>query len=463
MLLFIKIILLISPLVCWAESSSSFYFNEEEGLKQINSSEKKEKQEEKTKAHRMSVPEIEIENKTDSETSKPEDKILETEPITHSISEDFAPQKTEQVKGAGFLNSFFEDSSWFFQKKESTHKIGITPQYKYDKTQGHRLGLSLFSYSPKEKGYYINSSISTYLFRPFFRFGLTFIGNREKALRIKSGLIYDNHYETYYGDVKDPQAMQAPLSDKTKIYSDRFIAYYDIYHQEQDQDYYLGLGAKAFFRKERASIQNGKSYFDPSAFVFLRAFLGFDTRDNWKDPKTGAFHQVSLGCKAILSYPESYCQGNGDLRFYLSLFKESNFPLFKDSVLALRAFAGSSFLSSSSYSTKYSLAGYSFFQSINTLRGFKINRFIGDKIYFAQSELRFPIWDKYLQGVVFIELGEVAEFNKTFSGFVMDYGAGLRIGLPPKYDMKLRIDYAQGRDLQGYRNYDVNVSILQVF
>ncbi|MDE0092755.1 MAG: hypothetical protein OXN83_05685 [Oligoflexia bacterium] len=474
---FIKTLFLISPVICYS-NTPSFSFSKEGGLRQISSPLKTETSEnqkdspisfvemtEEASVNETKAKQSDSLNKPLEITTEKSDTLNETPEETpiHTISEDFAPKEKEQTEGSYFLDTLMEDSSWFFQDKHSAHKIGITPLYGFDRIQGHRLGLSFFSYSPKEKGYYFNSSVSKYLSGSFYRFSMSFIGNREGLFRSKGALIYDNQYENFYGDTKYPEAMLAKKSDQTKIYPHRFIVNYDLFYQEKDQDFYFGLGAKVFFRKERPSLQENKTYFKSEAFLFLRAFAGFDTRDNWKDPKKGAFHQASFGCKAILAYPESYCQGEGDARFYLSLFKDTDFPFLKDSILALRAFAGFSFLSDSSYATKYSLGGHSFFQGVNTLRGFKKNRFLGDKIYFTQTELRFPIWNKYLQGVVFLELGEVAESNQFFKDFALDYGGGLRFGLPPKYDMKLRLDYGTGRDLQGVRNYDINISILQYF
>ena len=491
-LIFIKIIFVIYPAICYS-NTPSFSFSKEEGLREISSSLENKNQapsEETTKTDPISDTsakqtdslKVTIEQSEPLETQAEQSGSVETtakqsvsvettieqsEPLNeetpaHSISEDFAPQEPEYIEGAGFLDSFIENSSWFFQNKNTDHKIGITPNYSHDTTEGHRLGLSLFSYSPKEKGYYLNTTINKYLFRPYFRFSLSFIGGRGGLFRSKANLIYNNHYENYYGDIEKPQSMQASLVELTQIYAHRFIFNYDLAYQEKDQDFYFGLGAKAFIRKERTDLQNNKQYFPNEAFLFLRAFVGFDNRDNLRNPKKGSFHQVSFGCKANLSYSDSHCQGEGDLRFYFPLLYGNDSIFFKDSVLALRAFFGSSVLSSS-YTTKYSLGRYSFFQGINTLRAFKRNRFIGDKIYFAQSELRWPIWDKYLQGIVFFELGETAELSQFFKDLVVDYGAGLRFGFPPKYDLKLRVDWGTGHDLQGVRNYDLTISFLQVF
>ena len=221
---------------------------------------------------------------------------------------------------------------------------------------------------------------------------------------------------------------------------------------------------KFFSGRKGRKYQEEKKYFDEELFLFLKAFVNYDSRDNWKDPKKGVFHQLSFGCKPILDYHNSYCKGEGDLRFYFSLFKETSLhPSLKNSVLALRAFAGSSFFSPSSYSLAYSLGRQDPFQGLNTLRGFKQNRFRGDKIYLAQTEIRLPLWDKYLSGVLFAELGEVARYKENFTGFVIDYGGGLRIGLPPDYDMKLRLDYGTGYDKQQKRNDSVVINVFHAF
>ena len=506
MKLTLKIIFLISPVICYSNSSPSFSFSKDKGLREISSSEKEllkknenpsikvteeiaqttteeaqttteeaqttteeaqtttEEAQTTTEEAQTTTEEAQTTTTVQTETNSeniPAEEMEET-PITHSISEDFAPQEPEKIKGAGFLDSFIEDSSWFFQKKKSAHKVGITPNYSHDSTEGHRLGLSFFSYSPKKNGYYLNTTFNKYLFQPYSHLSLSYIGNREGLFRAKAKLIYNDHHENYYGDTEQLEGMQASLNQLTKIYARRFIINYDLAYQEKNQDFYFGLGAKAFFRQERTKLQKNNQYFSNEAFVFLRAFTGFDTRNNLRDPTKGAFHQVSFGCKANLSYSDSFCQGNGDFRFYFPLFEETDFIPFKNSILALRAFIGSSFISSS-YATKYSLGRYSFFQDTNTLRGFKRNRFIGDKIYFAQTELRWPIWDKYLQGIIFLELGETATANQAFNDFVFDYGGGLRFGFPPQYDLKLRLDWGTGRDLQGKRNYDFTISFLQVF
>ena len=287
--------------------------------------------------------------------SSPEEADLETP--ENSISEDFAP-KAEEVEGTDFLDSLLEDTSWFFQVKKTKHKLGIIPFLHYDTTHSFRLDLRFFSYSSDKKGYYFGFSGSKYLFRPFSRFNISYIGDRKENLRSESSFIYDNHYENHFG-----QGMLAKYSDLKELYAHRFIVNYKIFYQVPKQNFYFGLGTQIFFRKERPEYQSGKKYFDNELFLFLKGLAVYDSRDNWKEPKTGVFHQLSFGCKPILAYQGSYCKGEGDLRFYISLFKEMDIhQSFKKSVLALRAFAGSSFLSPSSYSLTYSLGGQDIFK-----------------------------------------------------------------------------------------------------
>lgn len=495
MIIVLKILaslLLSSTLALAEESQPSFSFSKEKGLQALNPSEKTEQKsknsvkqkasvtqkttnKEETKSssstQKLSVEqEIQVEKNPESLASQPNnpessalkpatpDKNTESDPI-NTVSEDFAPAEQEAEK-IDWMNVLSEDVSWFFQEKKTRHKIAIVPSYSYNRSQGSRLGLRFFSYSSEKQGYYLSFSGSKYLSSPFYRWDVSYIGNRKGDFRTESSVIYDQHYEKYFGE----GAMQSKLSDLEKIYARRFIASYKLFYQPLQQNFYVGLDSQIFYRKEKPELQEDKTYFDTEFFLFFSAFAGYDSRDNWSDPTRGVFHQLSLGCKSTLAYPGAYCRGEADLRFYISLFEQMpSLYSFKDSVLALRILIGSSFLSKSTYSTAYSLSGESTFQKTNFMRGFQQNRFRGDKIYLAQSEYRFPIWKHYLQGAVFLELGEVAEYEKSFQGFVVDYGGGLRIGLPPNYDMKLRCDFGTGKDQQGKRNYNAIISFLQAF
>ena len=378
-----------------------------------------------------------------------------------SISENFAPENQTSPDILDFLS---DDVSWVFQKKQTKHKIALVPIYSYDKTESSRFGFRFFSFNPGIEGYFLAVSGAKYWPKNYYSSITSYKSSRKSTFRSEFYLIYDDHYENYYGDLKNFEGMKAPLNELTKLEAHRLIIDHNLFYQEKSSEIYFGGGIRAFFRQERKNLQENKSYFQSEYFLFLRAFAGMDTRDNWKYPKQGVFHQASLGCKASLVYSSAYCQTQADARFYNSLFKQIDAPDFiKHSVFSLRAFYGSSLISPASYSTKYSLGGEGFFQQLQGLRGFKNRRFLGDKMYLAQSEWRLPVWKEYLIAAVFFELGEAAQFKESFTGFVSNYGGGLRIGWPEDSGMKIRLDYSIGKDRQNVQNNDFIVSFLQAF
>jgi outer membrane protein assembly factor BamA len=81
-----------------------------------------------------------------------------------------------------------------------------------------------------------------------------------------------------------------------------------------------------------------------------------------------------------------------------------------------------------------------------TMRGYLENRFRGQKYYAQQTELRFPIW-KLFSGAAFLGFGDATD--SSFTNAKMAYGGGIRIGLPPDYVSKVRIDVGFGRDSSG--------------
>lgn len=432
------------------KTPSAFSYSQEEGLKPFS------KNANSTENPPQEAPSTETK---EGELEKSPEEKTEEKPPENKLAEDFAPDTEESVEGDQPLDNFSENFSWFFEKKKSKHKIGIVPVYSHTKTQGSRLGVRFFSYSPDKEGYYLAFSGSKYLFRPFFRFDTSYVGTHRKDIRTKASFVYDNHYENYFGE----GGMYSSLEDLEKLYAHRLFASYKLFYQPEKQNLYAGLGLQFFGRQERPGLQNNETYFKKEFFLFLKAFAGYDSRDNWRNPGKGSYHQISLGCKSVFALPGAYCRGELDFRSYVPLFEKTKWPWLQKSLLALRAFYGRSFFSEGTYSMKYSLAGHNPFQEFNPLRGFKHNRFRGDQMYVLQSEARIPIWKKYLQGVLFAELGEVADYREAFSGFVVDYGGGLRVGFPPDYNMKLRLDLGMGIDLDKKRNYNLIVNFLQAF
>lgn len=120
----------------------------------------------------------------------------------------------------------------------------------------------------------------------------------------------------------------------------------------------------------------------------------------------------------------------------LELFQ---YLLDRDLVLA-HSLAGGFIAGTPTYLNEFRLGG------TDRLRGYFYNRFRGTKYYVEQTELRYPVF-KAVGGAFFLEFGEATA--DRFSRAHASYGAGLRIGLPPDYISKVRIDYAKGRDQAG--------------
>ncbi len=110
-----------------------------------------------------------------------------------------------------------------------------------------------------------------------------------------------------------------------------------------------------------------------------------------------------------------------------------------DVVAAFRVMGGYTF-GHSTYGYAYRLGGS------DRLNGYLENRFRGDKYYLQQTELRFPIF-KMVSGAALLGFGDAT--HSVFSNPKMSYGVGLRVGLPPDWVSKVRIDLAFGKDEKG--------------
>ncbi|BCE02852.1 hypothetical protein TYM08_P2915 [Marinicellulosiphila megalodicopiae] len=76
------------------------------------------------------------------------------------------------------------------------------------------------------------------------------------------------------------------------------------------------------------------------------------------------------------------------------------------------------------------------------MRGFDSNRFIGKQALTLQNEYRAQ-FNKHLGAVGFLSLGQI----DTQNDIQINYGIGLRVGLPPDQTQQIRVDF--GFDTQG--------------
>lgn len=164
-----------------------------------------------------------------------------------------------------------------------------------------------------------------------------------------------------------------------------------------------------------------------------------DTRRNKQDPKDGFMLNLSTtyvpGPLSSLPDQTDFTQAQGTFIVYQEILKNT-IP----DVIAAYRISGGTTIGTPTYLYKYRLGGS------DELPGYLENRFRGKKFYLQQTELRFPVW-KMFSGAGFIGFGDATDFS--FTNPKLAYGAGIRIGLPPNWVSKIRIDFAVGRDQSG--------------
>lgn len=203
----------------------------------------------------------------------------------------------------------------------------------------------------------------------------------------------------------------------------------------------LGAFVDGRIRTERAgdgSPKAGRQFPDETSFS-LGIFQKIDTRDRREDPKEGFVFgtEVSLapGAMSSVAGRPSFTQLSGDFIVY----KEILNGVIPDVIAAFQVMGGTTF-GQPGYLYNYRLGG------ANALRGYLENRFRGKKYYMQQTELRFPVLQP-LSAAGFIGFGDITD--DSFTNPKMAYGVGIRIGLPPDYVSKIRIDMGFGRDQTG--------------
>lgn len=160
----------------------------------------------------------------------------------------------------------------------------------------------------------------------------------------------------------------------------------------------------------------------------------YDTRDDMFNPQTGTFVNASLQTAGgFLGGDEDFTKTQLEIRKYI--------PIGKSMTLALRAWGGMVNGNSFSSSDVFYLGG------TDSLRAYRDNIFIGDRMLLMNAELRFPIAKlKVLSGAVFVDAGNAWMHSQGNTKLHMDAGVGLRLTLPTLGLGVVRLDYATGED-----------------
>ena len=321
--------------------------------------------------------------------------------------------------------SFAGGPSWFTSDDDNSQKWAIVPSYSHNSTYGHIFGARFFIYPAGNTGYYtsLESTVSKDL---LFSTSFSYKYWRENGDQFDLTAYYDGFSEPYYGE-----------GNRTKIKDRKDIPIHKIQARlEYVSRIYEHLYGGAFIRFDHRKEKGGGEELFPWELLLSGGFLArYDSRDNYFNPTQGEYYQVQSW---LLSRMPSPVFLEGDVRLFFSL---------KDGlVIALRGMVGLTFLNPSSYLFRFPLGGS------NTLRGYRLNRFRGEKYYLSQTELRYtPL--KFFTLAGFFDFGSADD--DIFLPPRYAFGGGVRFGLPPDYNKKIRVEFGMGLGVEE-KQYDID-------
>ncbi len=248
--------------------------------------------------------------------------------------------------------------------------------------------------------------------------------------KYRTELEYSKGFEPYYGEGGDTK-----ISDRIRIFGDKTLVK-PLLTFAADPFWDLGFFLDLRFRGED-HVLDGPNFrrFPNESTMGIGILSSLDKRDDANNPTSGFILDAKLtvipGSLTTVQNTPTFAQLEGDIAFY----QETVMSI----VAAVKLYVGTS-IGTPTYLFKYRLGG------TDNLRGYQDNRFRGKEYYLQQTELRMPFF-KWLDVVPFLGFGDATD--SQFTQAKMAYGAGLRIGLPPDYINRIRIDYGVGRDESG--------------
>ncbi len=318
--------------------------------------------------------------------------------------------------------------------------FAISPVIGYDPTIGFVLGGAIFTYPLGNRGFssYLRSNVTfSGEFEVVTSFG--YYGYKD-IYDFSCDLEYSTIYEYYYGEGNAARERDSGKS----VYADVLLI-------KPELSLWNGKKTRlSFFSDIRTRHENKIMDYDSEKEFDIRLIpdeftaaagvsFSYDTRDRIfpSNTRLGTFATIF-----IQYLPASFSDLEGRKDVWQAGFEARNFRYFSrpDLILALRLKGGVS-SDDPGYMFRYRLGG------LYSMRGNYYNRYRGSHYYTGTVELRFPVWS-YFSGAVFTDFGDVADNN--FSDFrhpQVTGGLGIRFGLPPSGEIKLRLD-------AGFRKYD---------
>lgn len=237
-------------------------------------------------------------------------------------------------------------------------------------------------------------------------------------------------FDPYYGEGSHTQA-----GDRVDIFGDQFLIVPKAEYKVAPH-FTIGVVSDTRIRVENfVKDRPGVRLFPNETTSSLGLYGRIDYRDRKESPRKGFLAEATVrwapSAMSSISGKDSFAQIEAGFSWFTEVV-----PRF---IVAGRVEGGAS-LGDPTYMFRYSLGG------ADRLIGFFENRFRGKFYYLQQTELRFPIWWIF-QGGLFLNLGDVTDSDLHTPR--VSYGAGLRIGLPPDFIEKARIDVGFTADQVG--------------
>jgi len=325
--------------------------------------------------------------------------------------------------------------TWFLSEEESSHKGALVPSYKRSNFLGHILAARLFVYPTSEKGTYLSLS---------GHWGLS------KSIKgVQSHWIYWNDWgewsSTLLWEKSSDPFYKKDSTDRIEIPVQKKELHVQYLHKLRE-NWQAGLFVEFQERREEGGrpctllAKTEEKILTSQCYGFSPHELGGtfgvkirrDTRDNIFNPAKGYLFQTDVkGGYERYNLNDLFLQFNSQISFIFSILDQEKW--------VLNLATGGTFFDSKEnslpYSFQFKLGGMDY------LRGYFQGRFHSDQYYLAQGEFRWPLL-AWMEFVLFVDLGQVRWFKKP----LFSSGTGVRIGLPPSYDKKVRVEIGWGED-----------------
>ncbi len=325
--------------------------------------------------------------------------------------------------------------TWFFSEEESSHKLAFVPSYRRSNFLGHILASRLFIYPTSDKGMYLSLSGHWGLTKTIKGINSHWIYWAEKG-EWSSSLQWEQTSDPYYKD-ESTEYIKIPIQKKDfqiqylRTLEGKFQA--GLFFEFQERIEESGRPCILLTGKEEKELPKQCYGFSPHELGgTIGTKIRWDTRDDIFNPSKGYLFQTNfkVGYEHY-NLADMFLQLESKISFIFSILDKEKW------VLTL-AGGGSLFDSKENdlpYSFQFKLGGMDY------LRGYLQGRFHSGQYYLVQGEFRWPLIT-WLESVLFLDLGQVHWLKKP----LFSVGAGVRIGLPPSYNKKIRVEMGWGKD-----------------